>query len=344
MQVVRVFLFVSLLATAMTGSVFADEAADPEEAADPTVQSPRIERAVRRALGLLERASAGTAEQRKCFTCHGQALPVLALGEAKQRGFAIDDPNFERQLDHTYQHLRRGRKAYLSGDGQGGGVDTAGYALWTLEYGGPEPDEVTESVIGYLLEKQRADGSWKCRSNRPPSEASDFTTSYLALRALDRFLPTAQRERLERVKTAYAKWLAETQPEETESMVFRALGLQALNGADESLGAALDELVAAQNADGGWSQREGMTSDAYATGTVLYALSLSEVSTARSARRAGIDFLLSTQQEDGSWHVVSRSKPFQKYFESSFPHGNDQFISTTATAWATLALLISDSP
>ena len=47
------------------------------------------------------------------------------------------------------------------------------------------------------------------------------------------------------------------------------------------------------------------------------------------------------QTEFGSWHVKSRSKPFQKYFETGFPHAQDQFISTTATAWSTIALLLA---
>lgn len=83
-----------------------------------------------------------------------------------------------------------------------------------------------------------------------------------------------------------------------------------------------------------------MDSDAYATATVLYALRRSgAVNTNDSAWKSGIRFLLDRQLEDGSWLVKSRSKPFQTYFESGFPHGADQFISTTATAWATIALL-----
>ena len=45
------------------------------------------------------------------------------------------------------------------------------------------------------------------------------------------------------------------------------------------------------------------------------------------------------QEQDGSWHVVSRSRPIQEFFESGFPHAKDQFISCSASAWATLALL-----
>ncbi len=56
--------------------------------------------------------------------------------------------------------------------------------------------------------------------------------------------------------------------------------------------------------------------------------------------RRGLAFLIRTQEADGSWHVTSRSKPFQTYFESGFPHGKDQFISIAATAWATAALVL----
>jgi len=48
---------------------------------------------------------------------------------------------------------------------------------------------------------------------------------------------------------------------------------------------------------------------------------------------------LKTQLEDGSWFVQSRSFPIQKYFESGFPHGRNQFISAAATSWATIALV-----
>ena len=44
------------------------------------------------------------------------------------------------------------------------------------------------------------------------------------------------------------------------------------------------------------------------------------------------------QLEDGSWLVRSRSKPFQAYFESGFPHGHDQWVSSNGTAWAAIAL------
>ena len=57
--------------------------------------------------------------------------------------------------------------------------------------------------------------------------------------------------------------------------------------------------------------------------------------------RRGLEFLIKTQRADGSWFVKSRSRPFQPYFESGFPHGPDQFISAAATGWAVAALALA---
>ena len=83
-----------------------------------------------------------------------------------------------------------------------------------------------------------------------------------------------------------------------------------------------------------------MKSDAYATGSALDALPRAgDLPADYVAVRGGVQYLVDTQQEDGSWHVKTRAKPVQPYFESGFPHGKDQFISTFASSWATLALL-----
>jgi hypothetical protein len=58
----------------------------------------------------------------------------------------------------------------------------------------------------------------------------------------------------------------------------------------------------------------------------------------------GARYLLETQSADGSWHVVSRAPKFQPYFESGFPYGGDQWISSAGTAWATMALSYQVGP
>jgi N-acyl-D-amino-acid deacylase len=264
----------------------------------------------------------------------------MALAEARRRGFEIDEAGLLEQLDHTAAHLERGRSAYLKGIGQGGKADTAGYALWTLEAGGREPDENTEPVASFLLDWQKDQGHWKATSQRPPSEASPFTTTYLAIRGLHVFGTDEQQPRIEERRAAVLDWLKTAEPQDTEDRVFRLRLLGYLNADESVLEASVAELLALQRADGGWSQTAELGSDPYATGSVLAALDeYGSVDGEHAAYRRGVEYLLRTQREDGSWHVASRSKPFQTYFESGFPHGKDQFISIAASSWATLALL-----
>ena len=310
-----------------------------------SVDPEQVRAAVVKSIALLQQGGAGYREHRECFSCHHQALPVMALAEARRHGFSIDEAEFRAQLDHTAAHLERGHNAYLKGVGQGGKADTAGYALWTLEEGGRDADEHTAAVTSFLLDWQQEHGHWKATSQRPPSEASAFTTTYLAIRGLGVYGTPEQQERIAARRAAVVAWLETAEPEDTEDRVFR-LRLLAYLGADHSeVQAAARELLDRQNEDGGWSQTSELASDAYATGSVLAALhEYGDLPATDPAYRRGVAFLLRTQREDGSWHVVSRSKPFQTYFESGFPHGKDQFISAAASSWATLALVRSVDP
>jgi squalene cyclase len=129
--------------------------------------------------------------------------------------------------------------------------------------------------------------------------------------------------------------------------VFRLLGLKQVEAPQADIEAATKELLAKQRDDGGWAQLDSgepesaTKSDAYATGTALVALhQAGGLPTSDPAYQRGLRHLLTTQEADGSWHVASRSKPFQAYYESGFPHGNDQFISCAASGWATWALVL----
>lgn len=305
-------------------------------------QTNEIRQAVDRAIPQLEIASAGSATQRSCFTCHSQALPVLTFAEAHRRGIHTSSENFERQLTHTWEHLQRGKQSYSEGRGQGGGVDTAGYALWTLEDGNRPADDVTSTVSDWLLKQQQAAGFWTRSSNRPPSEASNFTSTYLALRALSVFGSEDQQEAITAARSKARDWLISAVPGDTEDRVFQLLALVAVAADQSAVNTATQQLLAQQRDDGGWAQLPELDSDAYATGTALYSLRYAGVlNTGDSAWSRAVQFLLKSQQSDGSWFVRSRSKPFQQYFETGFPHRADQYISTTATSWATIALLQS---
>ena len=101
----------------------------------------------------------------------------------------------------------------------------------------------------------------------------------------------------------------------------------------------------AQRPDGGWAQLDDKPGDAYATGTRLVALhEAGGLATDRPGVPAGPVVSVADAAPDGSWEVKSRSKPFQPYYESGFPYGKDQFISATASGWATAALALACDP
>ena len=310
--------------------------------AEDKSQIERVRSAIARALPLLEAGSAGSAEKKKCFTCHNQALPIVALAEARQRGFELDVDNLNRQLRHTEEHLKRGTKNYLEGRGQGGKVITAGYALWALEAGDFEADKTTAAVASFLLQYQKDKNRWSHPGQRPPSSGSDFTTTYVALRGLKTYGTDEQSEQVSSRIAQVRSWLLETTPDHTEDRVFRFRSLSYIDAEKATIQAGVTELVESQHDDGGWAQTGDMSSDAYATATVLVALlSDGDVTPDHASIQRGVQFLLKNQKDDGSWHVVTRAKGFQTYYESGFPHGKDQFISMAASSWATIALLLT---
>lgn len=307
------------------------------------VPAAKIKAAIKKSLPLLEKSAVTYTEKRSCFSCHHQAMPVLALAEAKKRGWQIGEKNLQKVLDFTADFLRRGEKNYRKGRGQGGRVTTAGYALLTLETGGRKPNKLTEAVTGFLLKADNKLNHWRTSARRPPSEASQFTPTYLALRGLQVFGTKEQKKRIAERKKKILPWVIKTKPRDTEDRVFRLWALRALQADKKLLQKATKELLQLQRDDGGWAQTKDLNSDAYATGSVLVVLhQAGGIAAGQPAYQRGLKLLIKQQLDDGSWHVKSRSRPFQTYFESGFPHGKDQFISIAASSWATLALLQDD--
>jgi N-acyl-D-amino-acid deacylase len=316
-----------------------DAAEPPQDASD----SAAIRAAIAKSLPLLEKSAQRSMEKRRqCFTCHNVGLPVMALTIARGRGFKIDEDNFRELLQFTADFLERNQANYRAGEGQGGQALTAGYALWTLENGRWKSDATTDAVAEYLLLWQKDRDHWGPQTVRPPSEGSAFSSSYVALRALKAFGTEAQQERISRRVERVRQWLLKTPANDTEDHVFRLWALRVASVPANEIHRAARALLETQQSDGGWAQRPEMASDAYATGTALVALGQTESVAATDANfQKGLRYLLKSQLEDGSWHVKTRSKPIQTYFESGFPHGEDQFISISATGWATTALALA---
>jgi hypothetical protein len=331
----------SALALSLLGLGFADSGQDT-----PSRPSPeQIRAAVAKSLPLLEKSSAEYITRRECFSCHHQALPLLAVHTARQRGFRTHAEAFQEQVQFTAESLAKNRDNYRQGRGQGGQATTAGYALLALELGGWKANATTSAVAEYLLLWNKDLDYWQVTSRRPPSEVSSFTTTYLVLRGLRTFGSLEEPERVAERTGRARRWLLATGAKDTEDRVFRLGALQLAGAETKELQAAVQELVQTQRKDGGWGQTRELDSDAYATGSALVMLHQAGGLAIRSpVYERGLGFLVGAQQPDGSWQVHSRSKPFQTYFESGFPYGKDQFISIAASSWATTALTLACPP
>lgn len=308
----------------------------------PLVKPDPARSAVMAAVPKLMAGAVGHAEQKTCFACHNQAIPALALFVAGKRGIDVPKKFFTAQSEHIAGFLAANKEEFLTGKGTGGQATTAGYALFALELNGHQSDDITSAVAKYLLKFQSNRDHWGTTSDRPPTEASHFTTTYFVIRALKYWGEKADREEIERRIENAKTWLIKTAAKDTEDRVFRLLAMKEAGVDAKELAAASWELLKTQREDGGWGQLEFLTSDAYATGSALYALyHAADLKVDSPTYRAGISFLIKTQLPDGTWYVKSRSKPFQQYYESGFPHQKDQFISISASGWATVALILA---
>jgi hypothetical protein len=59
------------------------------------------------------------------------------------------------------------------------------------------------------------------------------------------------------------------------------------------------------------------------------------------AYQRGAAYLLKHQLADGTWKVKTRVSPVQVAIDDIFPHGNHQWISSVATGWSSMALMLA---
>src|SRR3984893_992966 len=296
--------------------------------------------AVQRGLGLLERTSPQFIKRGGCNSCHNQFLPAAAQAMARDRGIAVGKEFAQLPVEAREEPADRIAELIATG-----GANSVGYQMFVDAALKRPADARSAALIHYLFATQETDGRWQTTGNRPPMTYDDFNTTAFAIFALREYAPESQRaEARKRIDRALA-WLIEANPQVTQERAFHLLGLAWANAKREAVDKSARGLIAHQRADGGWSQLPTMQSDAYATGEALYALqAVNAVPASDAACRRGLEYLVKSQAKDGSWHVQTRSLPIQPYFESGFPYGHDQWISSAGTSWAAMALTLAVEP
>ncbi len=295
--------------------------------------------AVRKSLKLLETQSGVFVRTAGCNSCHSQDLPSAVNGLA--RDFGLNVTKAFPQLPLTMMPPAEQVMDF--------NVVSPTSVAWELFDAGMnhEPgDHVTDAIVRFILASQSAEGDWSNpEGRRPPMNSGQFQSAALAIFAMKHYAPEAEKVNCERGIARAVAGLEKATPVRNQDHAFRLLGLGWGGASPSVIRREAKALAAMQRADGGWSQLPAMASDAYATGQALFALgSAGKMMVSDPAFRKGIAYLLGSQAVDGSWRVKSRAIWFQPYFDSGFPYGQDQFISSAGTAWAALALTLATEP
>jgi hypothetical protein len=292
------------------------------------------------AVRTLQTAEAEFFRQSACVGCHHQGMTMIATASARRAEVPLDERAAAESVKATAALWAGYAPGLIERMDSPGSPDSQTFSLFGLAEQGAEPSFTTDALFANIAAQQRVDGSWRLMGfARAPMEEGHFARTAMAIRALTAFTPPGRRKEMQERRARAEAWLSDTQPRTTDDYVWRLLGLRWAGGSPSRITNATRDLLALQRPDGGWAPLETMASDAYSTGSALWALQVAGVVTPDGAQyQNGVRYLLSTQREDGTWLVRSRAPKFQPYFESGFPYGDDQWISAAATAWAAAAL------
>jgi ankyrin repeat protein len=306
-----------------------------------------VRNALARSLPMIQRADAGFTSKGGCISCHNDSLASMAVGLARQNGFPVDEATAARQVRANVAFIEKNRdrlhQGFLFSSGDFFGPGMLGYILVGLHGEKYKADMNTDTAAMYIRTQQQPDGEWITNraDSRPPLGSDYIGQTALAMRALQLYMPNADRPGYESAIRRAGTWLAKVQSKTNDDRSWRLLGLAWYDRDVDAKYLAIKELLATQRDDGGWSDIASMETNAYATGRALFALRAAGLSASDSAYAKGVRYLLDTQQDDGSWHVKTRSLAFQPYFETGFPYGVDQTISAAGSSWTTMALTMA---
>jgi hypothetical protein len=293
---------------------------------------------------MLQRSAATFVAERSCVSCHHNALAVLTLRRARQRGFDLDAKALDAVEAKTFRELRSANA--LDDAVQAANVSDPtpndSYLLLAARAAGV-PRDLTTGVYARRIARWQRDGHWITSDFRPPHSSSVFTATATAVRAVQAYMPDELSGERDAAIRRARDWLFTTKGQSTEDAAFRVMGLAWSDAPPPQLNAAARDLIARQRPDGGWPQLPRYGSDAYSTGEALYALREAGVSVGDPAWQKGLKFLTSTQARDGTWRVrtrmISPAEISPPYFSTGFPYGKDEFLSYAGSCWAVMALL-----
>lgn len=310
--------FLALLPVLWTPLLHADEAAKPDDT--------QLRAAIVRGLDFLSREGDTWMNEKDCNACHHMPLLLWSQREAKRRGFVIDQAKLDEFTEWTDERAKK----------TNAGLEMIAFLKLAT------PEKSTPELTRLIVDAQQADGSWKPANQyagmqrRELPEATDNTVRLLLLA-----LATQESDLQDNARTRATGFLEKSAPPKSvETLVTRALYTQRFGTAAEAEALRAD-VAKLQHADGGWSWMiDEPTSDALATGEVLYLLQQLPRADFAGAIARGQRWLLTHQREDGGWSLdITRISRMDRSAKAkSFQAATDIYIYW-GSAWATLGLL-----
>ena len=274
-----------------------------------------------RAVDYLAKETPRWFKENACFSWHNNGDAARALYTASRRGYSVP----QEALADTTQWLRKP----LDWDNNHGDPGFSDKKLARIQFAAAlveayesgmirDHDTVTkaaESLVSY----QEADGSWLVDAGSVGSPATYGTAlaTYMALRTLN----AAAGDRVKQVQTKANAWINKLAP--------RSILEQSVVLLTSPSPAVITQLLSAQSSDGGWGPYPTSPAEPFDTAVALIALQNLKQPEAVGRGRA---FLIAHQEKSGGWPETTRPPGAQSYAEH---------ISTTA--WATIALILTDS-
>ena len=285
-----------------------------------------------------EGKAGGGQNGRICATCHQIPFTIWSHNEAKAKGIKFDDKKLDDLTAWTLDWCAE-QKHPKTQSHTGGFLSTMQQLIMGRSAAAPdkkalETYELFGKVIGTM---QKPEGSWKegnqIKGKGSEREADEVDTMWiiLGLASLEKLgdlnKETAKASAKDRERGI--AFLKESKPGTRTDWLALRLLVEREYGDTKQAEDWQKQLLARQNADGGWPLAKGDASHPLVTGQALYALSIAGLTGDSPAVRKAQKYLVETQQKDGSWKAISRNDP-EKTNVVTIHWG---------TGWATIGLI-----